>query len=99
MTKRKFGVLIFTSIVILLPMLAGLAFWNQLPETIPFHWNLAGEVDYQAPKAVVVVGFPVLMLVLQWVSKLFKYEDRRNVWPIHVLTLIISLVVCYFAMI
>ena len=99
MTKRKLGVLIFTSIVILLPMLAGFAFWNQLPETIPFHWNLAGEVDYQAPKAVVVVGFPVLMLVLQWVSQLFKYEDKRNVWPIPVLTLIISLVVCYFALI
>lgn len=99
MAKRKLGVLILTSIVILLPMLAGFAFWNQLPETIPFHWNLAGEVDYQAPKAVVVVGFPALMLVLQWVSQLFKYEDRRNVWPIPVLTLIISLVVCYFTLV
>ena len=99
MAKRKLGVLILTSIVILLPMLAGFAFWNQLPETIPFHWNLAGEVDYQAPKAVVVVGFPALMLVLQWVSQLFKYADKRNVWPIPVLTLIISSVVYYFSMI
>ena len=99
MAKRKFGVLILTSIVILLPMLAGLVLWNQLPDTIPFHWNLAGEVDYQAPKAVVVVGFPALMLVLQWVSQLFKYADKRNVWPIPVLTLIISSVVYYFSMI
>ena len=99
MAKRKVGVLILTSVIILLPMLAGLAFWNQLPETIPFHWNLAGEVDYQAPKAVVIVAFPVLMLVLQWVSQLSAREGKRSGWVIPVLTLIISLVVCYFAMI
>ena len=98
MTKRKLGALIFTSIVILLPMLAGLAFWNQLPETIPFHWNLAGEVDYQAPKAVVIVAFPVLMLVLQWVSQLSAREGKRSGWVIPVLTLIISAVVYYFSM-
>ena len=98
MTKRKFGVLIFTSIVILLPMLAGFALWNQLPETIPFHWNLAGEVDYQAPKAVVIVAFPLLMLVLQWLSQLSVREGKRSGWVIPVLTLIISSVVYYFAM-
>ena len=99
MAKRKFGVLILTSIVILLPMLAGLALWNQLPDTIPFHWNLAGEVDYQAPKTVVIVAFPVLMLVLQWVSQLSAREGKRTGWVIPVLTLIISSVVYYFSMI
>ena len=98
MAKRKLGVLILTSIVILLPMLAGFALWNQLPETIPFHWNLAGEVDYQAPKAVVIVAFPLLMLVLQWVSQLSVREGKRTGWVIPVLTLIISSVVYYFAM-
>ena len=98
MAKRKIGVLSLTSVIILLPMLAGLAFWNQLPDTIPFHWNLAGEVDYQAPKAVVVVGFPVLMLVLQWVSQLSAREGKRSGWVIPVLTLIISSVVYYFSM-
>ena len=98
MAKRKFGVLILTSIVILLPMLAGLALWNQLPDNIPFHWNLAGEVDYQAPKAVVIVAFPVLMLVLQWVSQLSAREGKRSGWVIPVLTLIISSVVYYFSM-
>ena len=98
MTKRKLGVLILTSIGILLPMLAGFVLWNQLPETIPFHWNLAGEVDYQAPKAVTVVAFPALMLVLQWVSQLSVREGKRTGWVIPVLTLIISSVVYYFAM-
>ena len=99
MAKRKIRVLILTSVIILLPMLAGLALWNQLPDTIPFHWNLAGEVDYQAPKAVVIVAFPVLMLVLQWVSQLSAREGKRTGWVIPVLTLIISSVVYYFAMI
>ena len=98
MAKRNFGALILTSIVILLPMLAGFALWNQLPDTIPFHWNLAGEVDYQAPKAVVIVAFPVLMLVLQWVSQLSAREGKRTGWVIPVLTLIISSVVYYFSM-
>ena len=99
MAKRKIGVLILTSVIILLPMLAGLALWNQLPDTIPFHWNLAGEVDYQAPKAVVIVVFPLLMLVLQWVSQLSAREGKRTGWVIPVLTLIISSVVYYFSMI
>ena len=99
MAKRKIGVLILTSVIILLPMLAGLALWNQLPDTIPFHWNLAGEVDYQAPKAVVIVAFPVLMLVLQWVSQLSAREGKRSGWVIPALTLIISAIVYYFSMI
>ena len=99
MTKRKLGVLILTSIVILLPMLAGFVLWNQLPETIPFHWNLAGEVDYQASKAVAVVAFPALMLVLQWVSQLSAREGKRSGWVIPALTLIISAIMYYFSMI
>lgn len=99
MTKRKLGVLILTSIVILLPMLAGFVLWNQLPETIPFHWNLAGEVDYQAPRVVAVVAFPVLMLVLQWGSQLSVREGKRSGWVIPALTLIISAIMYYFSMI
>ena len=99
MAKRKLGVLILTSIVILLPMLAGFVLWNQLPETIPFHWNLVGEVDYQAPKVVAVVAFPVLMLVLQWVSQLSVREGKRSGWVIPALTLIISAIMYYFSMI
>ena len=99
MTKRKLGVLILTSIVILLPMLAGFVLWNQLPETIPFHWNLAGEVDYQAPRGVAVVAFPVLMLVLQWGSQLSVREVKRSGWVIPALTLIISAIMYYFSMI
>ena len=99
MAKRKLGVLILTSIVILLPVLVGFALWDQLPDTIPFHWNLAGEIDYQAPKSVAVVGFPVLMLVLQWVSQLFAREEKRSGWVIPALTLIISAIMYYFSMI
>lgn len=45
MIKKNLKVLIITSIVILLPVMAGLILWNQLPEQMPTHWNAAGEVD------------------------------------------------------
>ena len=44
MLKNK-KMLALTSAVILRPMLAGLVRWNRLPENIPGHWNIAGEVD------------------------------------------------------
>ena len=99
MAKKRIGTLFFTSIIILLPMAVGFVLWNRLPETIPFHWNLVGEIGYHAPKIVAVVGFPALMLVLHWISQLFKYEDRRNEWVLPVLTLIVSAVVYYAALI
>ena len=99
MAKRNIGVLILTSIIILLPVAAGFVLWNQLPEMIPFHWNLSGEVDYQVPKIVAVIGFPVFMLVLHWISQFAQREEKRNGWVIPALTLIVSAAIYYFSMI
>ena len=40
MIKKNLKLLIITSIVILLPILAGVILWNQLPEQIPSHMHL-----------------------------------------------------------
>ena len=45
MIKKNFKTLLITSIIILLPIIAGLLLWNQLPEQIPSHWNVNGEID------------------------------------------------------
>jgi uncharacterized membrane protein len=42
MIKKNLKLLIVTSIVILLPVLAGVALWDQLPDPMPSHWNAAG---------------------------------------------------------
>lgn len=61
----KWKTLIVTSLVCLLPILFGLAFWNQLPETIAVHFNVYGEPDNFASKEFAVFGLPLLMVVLQ----------------------------------
>lgn len=57
---------IISSIVILLPMLFGLVFWNQLPATMVSHWGADGVADGAAPKAFMVFGTPVIFLAIQW---------------------------------
>ena len=104
MNKRNFGISILTSIIILLPILAGVLLWDQLSPQIPIHWNLQGAVDGMVPKAVAVFGFPVLMLVLHWISTaLTKRESEGKrafaYWFIPLLTLILSGVMYYFAIV
>ena len=68
MIKQNKKLLILTSIITVLPILAGLALWNQLPEQMPMHWNITGEVDGWASKPMAVFGMPLLLLLVQWLG-------------------------------
>ena len=57
---------LFTSILILLPSLVGCVFWNQLPEEIPTHFNLLGQADGYNHKMSAIFGLPTLMLLMHW---------------------------------
>ena len=78
MIKKNKGTLILTSIVLLIPILIGLILWNQLPEQIPSHWGIDGEVDGWSSKAFAVFGFPCLLLVLHWICVLASSADPGN---------------------
>ena len=78
MIKKHLKTLIITSIVILLPMLAGLILWDQLPEQIPTHWNAAGEVDGWSSKAFAVFGFSSIMLAAQWMCVVATGSDPKK---------------------
>ena len=78
MIRKLWKTLLFTSIVILLPMLVGIILWNQLPEQIPVHWNAAGEVDGWAGKAFAVFGLSGLMLALHWLCVLGTAADPKK---------------------
>ena len=101
MTKQNIGILILTSIIVLLPILAGFLLWDRLPAQIPIHWSLSGEIDQHVPKLVAVVVFPLVMLALHWIS-FFSKRDREGgalfYWVIPVITLVLFAVVYYFAM-
>ena len=60
MIKQNKGKVILSSLLILLPILAGLCFWNNLPAQVPIHWNVQGEVDDYASRAVLVFVMPAV---------------------------------------
>lgn len=57
---------IISSVVILLPMLFGLVFWNRLPATMVSHWGADGVADGTASKGFMVFGVPLIFLAIQW---------------------------------
>ena len=78
MIKKNLKILIITSIIILLPMVAGLVLWNRLPEQVPFHWNAAGEIDGWAAKPVAVFVPSAVMLAFQWLCVLVTFTDPKK---------------------
>ncbi len=101
MIKKNLKVLVITSLVILLPVLAGLILWNQLPEKMPSHWNAAGEIDGWSSKPFAVFGMPLILLAFQWLCTLGTCADPKKanhsgkilhlvLWIIPVLSVLMS---------
>lgn len=78
MIKKYWKTLLITSLIILLPMVAGVLLWDRLPAQIPIHWNIAGEVDHRASKAVAVFAMPLLMLAIQWICTVATGADPKK---------------------
>ena len=70
--------IIITSLVTILPMLAGLAMWNMLPESVPVHWNFRGEIDDYGSKAFAVFFIPAFMLAMHLICVLATRIDPKN---------------------
>lgn len=66
MKYMKWKLFILTGIACLLPIILGIALWNQLPDTMPIHFNIHNEADGWASKPFVVFGLPLVMLALQF---------------------------------
>ena len=101
MIKKHLKLMLITSIVILLPILAGVMLWEQLPQQMPFHWNAAGEVDGWASKPVAVFGMPLLLLALHWIAMVITATDPKKaqqsdkimqliIWLIPVVSLLLA---------
>lgn len=66
MLKKNRWNILLSNAFILLPMVAGLLFWEQLPKAA------------DSFKEFVVLWMPLLMLAVQWVAILFTCLDKRN---------------------
>ncbi len=62
--------LLLSSIIILLPALVGLALWEKFPEQTITHGG--------SGKALAVLGAPLMILALQWISVFFTARDPKN---------------------
>ena len=78
MIKKHLRTLIITSLLLLIPVVVGLLLWEQLPDPVPFHWNIRGEVDGWASKTTAVFAMPALMLVMQWVCLFASTADPKR---------------------
>ena len=78
MIKKNLKLLIITSIVALLPMLAGVILWSSLPAELPIHWNVNGEVDGTCSKAFAVFAVPIIMVALQWLTVVVVSSDPKR---------------------
>ena len=78
MIKKNWKTLLITSVVMLLPMVAGLLLWSKLPDKMPTHWNTAGEIDGWSSKPFSVFALPGIMLACQWLCALGTAADPKK---------------------
>ena len=64
MIKKNKWKLLVSSLVILLPIVFGLLYWNHLPQEMSTHWGLDGNADGWTNKAFAVFLLPVILLAV-----------------------------------
>lgn len=89
MIKQHLKTLIITSIIIILPMIAGIILWNKLPDKIPTHWNASGEVDRYSSKPFAIFGLSGILLAVHWLCMIgTSFDPKKQNHPTKVLHLV-----------
>ena len=71
--------LIWTTLVCLIPILVGAAVYSRLPETMATHWNLNGEPDGWSSRPFAVFGLPgILLAVNLFLPFALKADPKRG---------------------
>ncbi len=78
MIKKNLPKLIITSLVTLIPVVVGLILWDKLPDQVPVHWNINGEVDDYATKTQAVFAMPLVLVAFQWICVLGTSLDPKK---------------------
>ena len=78
MLKKNLWKLLISTLIILLPILFGLIFWNELPLQMITHWGANGQADGSSSRAFAVFGLPLVILAIHWVCVFFTSKDPGN---------------------
>lgn len=65
-------------VIIFLPYILSPFIWNQVPDQIPVHWNIQGEVDSFADKFDVMVFMPLAAIGTYFLILLAPYIDPKK---------------------
>lgn len=76
--KQNKRAILITSLLIVLPALIGVLFWNRLPEQMPIHWGIDGTVDGWSSRAFAVFALPLFMLAVHWICIFATAKDPKN---------------------
>ena len=78
MIKKYKWTILFTTLITLLPILIGLFLWDQLPEQVPIHWGINGEVDNWGSKSFAVFGLTGLMAACHLLCVFASSADPKS---------------------
>lgn len=108
MKNIKWKSITVTSVFCLLPVLFGLASWENLPERVAIHFDFNSNPDRFASKEFAVFAMPVIMALLQAflcvvtdINALKHGEkkfDRAMKWIIPVMTVVLQIVILGYAL-
>lgn len=78
MIKKNLKTLILTSVITLLPILAGLILWDKLPDEMATHFNAQGVADGFSSKAFSVFALPLFLLAVHWLCTVITSADPKK---------------------
>lgn len=78
MWKEHKKLWIFTALLVLTPMPAGLILWNRLPDTMVTHWGVDGVADGWSGKGFSVFVLPLILLAVHGLCLLATTIDHKN---------------------
>lgn len=70
--------IIISSLLILLPILFALIFWDKIPDVLLTHWNLNGVADGESKKNYAIFFIPLVFLLAHWICILSMHFDKNN---------------------
>ena len=65
-------------VIVLIPFIYMAYIWNQLPEKVPMHWNLEGEIDRYGNKIELILIPILLPLLIYSIFLIIPKIDPKN---------------------
>lgn len=78
MIKSNKLLFVISSVLILLPMLVGIVFLGELPDSMTVHFGADGNADGASGKVFAVLGLPCILLLLHWLCIFITAKDLKN---------------------